>query len=361
VNRKKHPNLHRVNWTRNWVFRRFSSEKGKEFVKSTGVLGIDANAALAYRKGVEMYDEWLGSHLPSGRTVLIRDIARALKASKKQRRLNTQRTFNNQIDKHILPHWGHLRPDQVTSLRWEKYDAEERERVYRRRFRRKIRGRVIERVLEYKRTRIGNTRRVLEEILNKALEEGLIKRVPTLKNFDPPPAPPRHIAAPTLRKIRRQLQGEIKFLTFLMTHQGPRPGEALRYRYDMIRPGQDGQEWISIPGEITKTGRSRDIPLNSRVARALRLKRARQAGDWVFPSPSRKDRPVESYNASWDRAMRSLGLDYTIYNVRDTFITNRLREGISSTFIGKYTDTSAAMIDRKYAVAEETIMRRVAG
>lgn len=366
---KRYPNLHQVEWTPNWVFRKYSSTKGREFVKSTGIAATEKNAAAAHKRGRDLFDEWLGLHLESGRQYLIRDIAKALKAAKASRKPKTLKSFSEQVDNHINPHFGHLRPDQITSLRWETYDAEERKRIHRKR--------VGGRVYEYRRTKLFNTRKALIEILHRAEEEGMIRRVPDLKNFDPPAEPPKYLDFWTYRAIRRATPWPLKLLPFIMYWQGPRPSEALQYEYPFIRWSDDDlrpdgwrRTWprakIRIPGEITKTGRPRTIPLNSRVARALRWmarhKKNLLATRWLFPSRTKKGQPILHYNAVWARALAKAGLeDLTIYNLRDTFITNRLREGLSSTFVAKYVDSSSEMIDRKYAVAEEEVMGRVAG
>jgi hypothetical protein len=344
---KRYPNLYTVAWTPNWVFRKYSREKHAQFTCSTGILATDRDAAAAYKKGIEKFDEWLGSILPAGKTVLVRDLGRSIRAGKQQRRDRTIRSFGNQLDNHVLPNFGHLRPDQVTARVWEEYDATERKRTYKDR-----NGR------ERRHTRLFNTRKALLEILNRAHEEGMIKRVPDLKNFDPPPAPPKHMTFQQYRAFRRRLQWPAKLLAFIMYWQGPRPTEAMAYAWDMLRQG-DSQ--IDIPGEITKTGRSRTILLNSRVRRALRWLRKHATSRWLMPSEGTKSGHLENYNAVWVRARAALKLDFTIYNLRDTWITNSLKKGISSTFIGKYSDTSPTMIEGKYAVAEEEIMRRVAG
>jgi integrase len=361
---KKHDSLHRVDWTPNWVFRRFSSEKGKEFVKSTGIPATDANAARAYKHGVELYDEWLGSMIPGNRTVLIRDIARAVLSAKAGRRKNTTRSATNQIRNHVIPAFGHMRPEQVTPLKWEQYDAQERKRTYRRK--------VGDRVIEYQRTKLFNTRKALIEILRRAYDEQLIPRVPKLRNFDPPADPPREIPWPTFRELRKGLPDKVRFLAFVMWWQGPRPSEALQYRLSMIRDleRQSREDYrkergpvIEIPGETTKTGRSRSIPLNTRVARAVRwlVRNNKLEGDCLFPSREDPNQPLKNYNAAWDRAVAKLELDYTIYNLRDSYITRRLEEGESATYIAKYTDTSTVMIDGKYAAAKRSALAKVAG
>lgn len=338
---KKYPNLHKVDWTPNWVYRKYSSQKRREFVGSTGILATDRNAPAAYKKGVQLFNDWLGVYLPSGREILIRDFARALLVEKENSRPNTYRNFRNQIENHVNPAFGHFRPDQITVQRWRQYDSEERRKG--------------------QRTKLFNTRKALVEILSRAKEGEFIHSVPKLPNLDGPAAPPRYIPHLDYLRIRRALSWNIKLLAFVMYHQGGRPSEVLQYRISMIDWTRGKHGVISIPEKMTKTGRARTIPLNSRVSRIFKwLKNNALSGDCLFPSRSDPDRPLGAYNAVWDRAMACLGFNYTIYNLRDTYITNQLKRGISSTFIGRYCDTSPTMIDRKYAVAEESIMIELA-
>jgi integrase len=352
---KNYPRLHKLDWTPNWVYRQYSKEKRKEFVWSTGLEATEKNAPRAYKLGVEAFDLWLGQFLPSGRQLQIKDLARANLASKESskggKRGSNYRSVRNQTDNHIIPAFGHLRPDQMTSRRWEQYDCEERKRV---RF--DAKGKALP-----PRTALFNTRKVLSEILARAEEEGLIKRVPDLKNNDPKAAPPKYLTRKEILSIRHQGSPSIRLLMFFMEHQGARPGEVLQYRWDMINLADGPTGMLNIPGAITKTGRARSIPLNTRVHRYLKWARRRSASPFLFPSPKYSNRPVTTYNKAWERACTLAGVEFDIYNLRDTWITNALKRGLSSTFIGRYCDNSPAMIEARYAVAEREAMKGVAG
>ncbi len=338
---RRYPELHKYEGRPYWVFRKYSKTKRKEFVATTGIEARESAAPEAYKRGRELFDEWLGNYLPSGRPILIRDIARSLVAAKETKKKNTYKSFKNQVENHIIPAFGHLRPDQVTVGMWKRYDEEQRRKG--------------------DRTRLFNTLKALREILNRAKDDKILKFVPRLKNTDSPPQPPRRIPRKTYLKIRRELHWKVRWLAFLMYEQGGRPTEVMQYCFSMI-DWQDGPTGtIAIPAEITKTNRFRKIPLSSRVSRALFWLRSKSKGDCVLPSRSDPNRPLSAYNAVWDRTMAKLKLSYTIYNLRDSFITNKLEMGLSSTFIGKYCDTSSEMIDRKYAVAEDSILQKVAG
>ena len=357
---KNYKQLRKLDWTPNWVFRKYSSAKRKEFVFSTGFPAEEKYAAQAYKKGVAAFDEWLGQFVPSGRQLLIKDLARALLASKENKKGGkagaTYNSVRNQVNAHIIPHFGHLRPDQVTALAWDQYDQAERKRVYHR----KGRGGVLK---PYSRTTTKHTRAILMEILKRAHEERQIQQIPNLRGHDRPPAPPRYISKADvlkiLRKIDRRGRGT-KLLAVIMWKQGPRPAEVLQYRWEMIdwEAGPAGS--IRIPGAITKTGRSRTIPLNSKVARILRWLHPRSGSPFIFPSSGDPDTHQKGYHSAWDSACARVGLDYQPYNLRDTFITNCLKRGLSSTFIAKYVDNSPAMIDQKYAVSDQESLGRVA-
>lgn len=342
---KNYKQLKKLDWTPNWVFRKYSSAKKKEFVFSTGLPAEEKYAAQAYKKGVTAFDEWLGQFVPSGRQLLLKDIARAVLASKESKKGGKQgatyRSAYNQITNHILPAFGHLRPDQLTSLKWEQYDSEERKKG--------------------KRTALANTRKFVVEIMNRAFDEGLVRRVPDFKNNDPESAPPRYLHRDEIRRFMRTASPLTKLLAFIMWKQGPRPSEAMQYRFSMIRFEDGRHGTIEIPGPITKNGKTRSIPLNSRVSRILRYMKKRATSDCLFPSPKDSALPMQEYKTGFEGAFRRAGVDAIPYNFRDTAITDMLRRGLSSVFIAKYVQNSALIIEKRYAVSLADSLREVAG
>ncbi len=374
----KYPNLYRYPDQPCWIFRKYSSEKRREFYCSTGVESNERSAAQAYRVGVEKFNEWMGSHLSMGGPIYVRDLARALLAEKDDPELSdsTLRGARNQIENHILPAFGHLKPEAVTAERWREYKRTERKRP-----RELVLKSGVVKTLPPRKA-LFNTRKILSEVLSLALEKGLIKKLPDLELGDPEAAPPRYIPkADVLRIIRaagkiaaytrangrsapesRYRAVRLKLLVFIMWKQGPRPSEALQYTWPMIHWTEGEHGSIHIPAAITKTRRARIIPLNQKVSRVLRkLEAVRLGSDWIFPSTKRPGQRWKEYDTAWSTVMRRLGMDYGVYNLRDTWITDRLEAGLSPTFIGKYCDNSATIIERRYAVAKRNIMERVAG
>lgn len=373
--RSKKGSLHKHAGSPNWFFRRYSGVKKREFRVSTGLPATDKNRAKAYDIGLTKFDEWLGTHLPSGRQILIKDIAVTVLRSKENKKHGKDgaqyRSAKYQIETKIIPSFGHYKPNQVTSLLWDEYDTEERmPRI----------GDNGETVPGRKALR--NTRAFMIEILRKAKSSGLIKEVPILANNDPAPEPPKYLERQVVRLILKEMSAPIqkkrkqkyvserpfsqtKYLFFLMWKQGCRPEEALQYEWSMFRWNEGKHGMLHIPLAITKNShkkkRGRVIPVNSRVARVFKILQKSSKSKWVFPSPYIKGERQRNYAKSWEAAVDKLGVDATPYNLRDTFITNQLKAGISSTFIGKYCDNSAHIIDAKYAVPEQSVMERIAG
>lgn len=351
---KHYPELHKRPGSPYWVFRKYSKEKLQEFRKSTGIPAKDSEAATAYKVGRELFDQWLGSTLDSTRDVRMRDLFNSIlklkKHSKGGEKGNTYRSAKNQIENHLIPAFGHLKPNQMTATRWKDYDAEERHKVKFSKYGKPIR-----------RTRLANTRKYLIEAMIRAEDLGLIERRPKFEKLDPPGKKPKYIKRHDLRKILKLCLPQTKLLFFIMWKQGARPDEVLQYRWSMIHWNEGKHGYIHIPAEVTKTGRAREIPLNSRVSRVLRYLSKSAATDLIFPSRYVPGERQRNYRKGWESACQQLGLDLVPYNLRDTFITDTLKRGQSASFVAKYIDSSVAMVEKHYTVLEEEAMRGVAG
>jgi integrase len=373
----RYPNLYNYPDQPCWIFRKYSSAKGDEFFYSTGFDATPQNAATAYRVGVEKFNDWLGAFTPTDATTTVKELGRKLLAAKRDNpNLSdaTVRSVENQLENHVIPAFGGLKPGQVTKDRWLAYERAERKRP------RELAlkdGTVKE--LPPRRA-LFNTRKTLVEILTLAKREGLIKGLPELPLSDPESEPPRSIPkADILRIIRfagriaahehrgthvresRHGRVPIKLLTLIMWKQGARPNEVLQYRWEMIHWNEGTHGYIHIPAAISKNRRARQIPINPQVARILRFLEPHAKSPWLFPSPVTPGERIRDYDKAWNTVVDRLGIDFTIYNLRDTFITQKLKEGLSAVFIAKYVDNSAQMIERRYAVQEQEVMEDVAG
>jgi integrase len=349
---KHYPELHKYERSPYWVFRKFSKEKRKEFVKSTGLIAIENNAAKAYKVGRKHFDEWLNTSLITSRSLTMGNLLQTILLSKKRTKNgekgNTYRSARNQINNHLIPAFGHLRPDQITQFLWETYDGQERLKV-----------KITKHGKTIRRTKLFNTRKYLLEALRLAKSSGFIKEIPEIKDFDGDAKPAKTLDKQTIRKILKLQLRQSKFFFFLLWKQGPRPEEALQYEWDMIDWNLGDYGYLNIPGRITKTGRSRNIPLNSRVSRVLRRLEKGKKSRFIFPSRYIEGDRQRNYRKGWESACKALGIDADPYNLRDTFITSQIVKGINTSRIAKYVDSSAAMIEKRYLSESPDTMQEV--
>lgn len=218
---KNYPNLYRLPESPYWQFRKWSSQKGAGFRFSTKE---SKNEAKAYKIGLAAYDAWLGRLAPSGRPVLIRDLAKAILfekedradqyESKTGRTDETFRSYKTQVVKHLVPAIGHLRPDQVTPARWESVITERRRR--------------------HPDCKLFNLRKCLIMIQNRAKEEGLITEIPKYRNPDPKPEGAKYLKDEAVRLLVRCASRATKLLMLIMWKQGARPWEVIK-SYDKTR------------------------------------------------------------------------------------------------------------------------------
>lgn len=103
--------------------------------------------------------------------------------------------------------------------------------------------------------------------------------------------------------------------------------------------------------EGSKNNRSRLISASPRVQALLRsIKPDVNSSQLVFPSPTGK--PINYNNFTkrvWKKIVTPIKTKTTPYNCRDTFIKLQLINGVPSTVVSKWCDTSIQMIDKNYA------------
>lgn len=357
---KNYPNLYRLPESTYWQFRKWSSQKGAGFRFSTKE---SKNEAKAYKIGLAAYDAWLGRLAPSGRPVLIRDLAKAILfekedradqyESKTGRTDETYRSFKTQVVKHLVPAIGHLRPEQVTPARWESVITERRRR--------------------HPDCKLFNLRKCLIMIQNRAKEEGLITEIPKYRNPDPKPEGAKYLKDEAVRLMIRCASRATKLLMLIMWKQGARPGEVLQYEWDMLHWDEGKTGTLHIPARITKTRRHRVIPLNSSVSRVLRWLQPRAESKFLFPSPTSDTKPQLGYMTGWRTAVRRANeriekrkmalprIAGSPYVLRDTFVSNAARRNVNIIYCAKYIDSSVSMIERFYVAAERDAFTEIAG
>jgi integrase len=148
------------------------------------------------------------------------------------------------------------------------------------------------------------------------------------------------------------------FVKFLFL-TGCRPSEAIGLRWnDVIENFEKirftgGLVQLStgalIRTEGSKNNRRREFPCNSDLKHLLNSLSFVRITDLVFPSPKGKAINYENFSQrAWARIVDPIKPNTTPYSCRDTFITEQIRKGVSSSIIAKWVDNSTSTIDRYY-------------
>ena len=149
------------------------------------------------------------------------------------------------------------------------------------------------------------------------------------------------------------------FVKFMFL-SGCRPGEAVGLRWgdispDMSRIAFDGGlykkegRWIRTKG--SKNNKKRTFPCNEELRQFLIDIRPEsyKNDDLVFLSPQGCPIHYDNFGSrGWSKIVDPIKPGTTPYCCRDTFISEQIAKGVNPAMVGKWCDTSTAMIEKHY-------------
>lgn len=273
-------------------------------------------------------------------TLLFRDFASeylAVKLKNPTLRASTKQSFENQVRNHLIPRFGAQPIDRINNAEWLYWVTEEK-RI----------------------TRFFNARKALIEILTAARNDGHIEKVPKLENPDKPKNVGRALSDKEVLSILWRSRSPFRFIFYTLWKMGCRPREVLRWEWSMIRWNEPNKTWIDIPARISKTDRSRSIPLNPDVSRLLYRRYVRgNMSQYVFHHRDSREKPQLTYQSAWTSACRKARVNAVPYDLRRTFITRCAAEGKPMIYVAKALDTSMKMVESTYAKSQVEVMEGI--
>jgi integrase len=180
---------------------------------------------------------------------------------------------------------------------------------------------------------------MLRNVLNAAVDDGLLRELPKVKMLDEAPAPKRRLLMPeefdrlikssrtACAKNGQQLADYLQFLAF----SGSREKEALRIR---IADVDFARQRVTIGGDgLAKNWESRTVEFNSNLAALLTdmFSRWPPGSSWLFPSPQRgiRDEHAKSFRESLKIARKAAGLEWLgFHDLRHYFCSMCVMAGI---------------------------------
>ena len=139
---------------------------------------------------------------------------------------------------------------------------------------------------------------------------------------------------------------QIKFAV----HTGLRWNEQFSLKWEHYRVTPDGKE-IIIPSDISKNGKHRIVPLTDEAVKILDTlsTQPRCLRGFIFFNKSTGDRVLDNRTA-WQTCLRNSNItDFVWHDLRHTFATNALAQGLRIEYVSEILGHSDISITQKYA------------
>lgn len=222
------------------------------------------------------------------------------------------------INTHLLPRWGTLRLDEITSQAVSKWLAEKRKDL-------------APATVEKLRMLLGRSFELGRQWNIPGAEINPVRSVPRFR-FDN--ARERYLTTEEAQRLlnacRQSENSQLTAIVSLLMLTGARKNELLRAKWAHIDLAQ--RSWL-IPD--SKTGRARRVPLSS-AAMAVVEDLPRFAGcEWLVPNPRTK-RPYTCLKRPWDTARKKAGLPgLRIHDLRHSAASFMINSGIDLFTVGR--------------------------
>jgi excisionase family DNA binding protein len=197
----------------------------------------------------------------------------------------------------------------------------------------------------------------LKTIFNKGVEWGKIERTPIsrVKKFKEPPAKERILTNEEIRRLLITAKPHLKPILIVLLNTGMRKSEALSLRWENVdlRKG-----FIYVAASDSKGGRSRTIPMSSRVLETLEDLRNGSNSEYVFVNPETKRNFVD-VTESFKSALRDARIEgVRIHDLRHTAASKMVEAGVDLVTVSKILGHSSIQMTMRYAHPTPENMRR---
>jgi integrase len=203
-----------------------------------------------------------------------------------------------------------------------------------------------------------NVRKYLMGFLSWAYRKGKIRVKPELFDPDVDIKAERDHDGPGLAysleqlKVMREIAREQsdRFYTFMlmMQYMGMRPGEITQLKRDRV---DFGERVIRLRKADTKTAQARVVPIHTKVLlRIEHMMGLTEGSDYLFVNANDFKRPMDpqGFKKYWAEILAHPLIAGRVYDMRHTFITHAIKQGMNPAAVAKMTGTSLRMIERRY-------------
>jgi len=184
----------------------------------------------------------------------------------------------------------------------------------------------------------------LKTLFNKAVEWGRLESSPTanIKRFKEPNHKDRILNTSEMTKLLDEANGYLKPIIIVALNTAMRKGEILNLKWENV---DFSKRCIHV--EDSKSGRSRNIPMNSLVIEALSVRPQTQI--YVFPSP-RTGKVFKNIKASFRIACNKAEIKgLRFHDLRHTSATRMIEVGVPLVVVSKILGHSSIQMTMRYA------------
>lgn len=291
------------------------------------VMGGNPAARKAEKKAVPTYAELAADHLAHARTY------------QKQPK-NTEFVMKN----HLLPRWGKMRLDEITSQDIAKWFAE------------KAAAGLAPATVDKLRTVFGRSFELARQWKLPGVLSNPVRDVPRRKYSN---ARERYLSASEVKRLFRALDSsespQLKNIVSLLLLTGARKTELLTARWEQI--DLERRTWL-IP--TTKTGKPRYVPLSQSAIDTIEALPRWDGCPWLLPNPITLKRYTD-IKRSWEKARDAAGLyDLRIHDLRHSAASFMINAGIDLYAVGRVLGHADHRSTQRYShVANDTLMKAV--
>ena len=294
--------------------------------RSEVVLGGDPAAKKAERKAIPTYAEVARQHIDHNETY-------------QKTPHNTERI----IRCHLLPRWGKLRLNEITSQAIASWLA------------------------ELRKTLAPATTEKIRVTFNRSFELAAKWNIPGAQ-VNPVRAVPRprfnnkkerYLTAEEAERLvaacKDSANTQLASIVQLLLLTGARKSEILKARWSNVDLERRA---LFLPD--TKTGKPRYVPLSSSAVKVIKGLRRWDHCDWLVPSPVTR-KPFTDLKRPWDTARDKAGLsDVRIHDLRHSAASFMVNSGVDLYAVGKILGHSSPDTTQRYShLSQETLLSAV--
>jgi integrase len=198
---------------------------------------------------------------------------------------------------------------------------------------------------------VNNELAQLARIFTMALEHGLVNANPCarVKRLRTPDVRARYLSRVEETQLMANLPriGPARGLVETALHTGMRKSEILSLTWAQV----DFERGVLLVTN-TKTGRDRQVPMNSALRPVLLATQIRRNGHYVFAGPSGRPYSAAWLHATFQRACRAAGIDgLRFHDLRHTAATRMAEAGVSAFNIKAVLGHANIQMTERYAHA----------